>query len=93
MSYQLQARDSTYWLNKKDNKKNIGPGTYEVGSKTQNQWNSNPSQYNESRGMNSAMNTGGDDLYQTNPKSEFARRQLIPFNSKIDRDEPDRISM
>ena len=36
MSYQLEARDSTYWLNKKDNKKGVGPGTYEVGNKTQN---------------------------------------------------------
>lgn len=31
--------------------------------------------------------------YSNNPKSELGKRQLIPFNSKIDRDEPDRISM
>jgi hypothetical protein len=38
--------------------------------------------------MNSAM-----DNSHYNPKSEMGKRQLIPFNSKIDRDEPDRISM
>lgn len=43
----------------------------------------------DSKGVNSAM----DSHYTNNPKSEMGKRQLIPFNSKIDRDEPDRISM
>ena len=93
MSHQLKARDSTYWLHNNKNKATIGPGTYDTGAaKTANHWNTNPNNgnANESKGMNSAMD---NSQYANNPKSEMGKRQLIPFNSKIDRDEPDRISM
>jgi len=60
--------------------------------KIPNQWNTNPTTAvaNESKGINSGMN---NSHYANNTKSEMGKRQLIPFNSKIDRDEPDRISM
>ena len=91
MSHQLKARDSTYWIHNNPNKNVVGPGTYDNNVKTANHWNTNPNQSaaNESKGNQSAM----DSHYTNNPKSEMGKRQLIPFNSKIDRDEPDRISM
>ena len=93
MSHQLKARDSTYWIHNNKNKNTIGPGTYDnQNMKTANHWNTNPANTgaNDSKGINSAMD---NSQYANNPKSEMGKRQLIPFNSKIDRDEPDRISM
>lgn len=92
MSHQLRARDSTYWIHNNQNKNTVGPGSYENQAvKTGGNWNTNPAAIagGDSKGVNSAM----DSHYTNNPKSEMGKRQLIPFNSKIDRDEPDRISM
>ena len=39
MAYQLESRDSQYWLYKAKESANVGPGVYEGANTTNNTWN------------------------------------------------------
>lgn len=80
MSYKLDTRDAK-WLDKKHSTA-VGPGSYEGANTTQNTWNRVKSREG---GMGETRNS----VYG---ESDFRSSNNVPFNSKINRDEHDRLS-
>ena len=80
MSYKLDTRDSAWLSNNKP--PNVGPGSYEGANTTQNTWNRVKSREGAIAEPRSSV-YGESDLRSTNN---------VPFNSKISRDEHQRLS-
>lgn len=101
MSHQLEGRDSTYWLKANKMPEGVGPGLYEGANKTGNSWNrvasrDSTSGRGASRGTGPYGSTGYGQMGGTGAESIFndsdARvAQSVPFNSKIQRADFDRL--
>ena len=101
MSHQLEGRDSTYWLKANRMPEGVGPGLYEGANKTGNSWHRVASRDSTtgrgaSRGTGPYGSTGYGQVGTTGAESIFndsdARvPQTVPFNSKIQRRDFDRL--
>ena len=101
MSHQLENRDSTYWLKANKMPEGVGPGLYEGANKTGNSWNRVASRDSTtgrglSRGAGPYGSTGYGPGATSGPESIFNDSDArgppaIPFNSKIQRRDFDRL--
>ena len=81
MSYKLDARDSK-WLKGNDMPSIVGPGSYEGANTTQNTWNRVQSRGSET----------GVPRTSFYGESDFRSSNNVPFNSKINRDDYDKLN-
>lgn len=101
MSHQLEGRDSTYWLKANRMPEGVGPGLYEGANKTGNSWNRVASRDSTtgrgaSRGTGPYGSTGYGQVGTTGAESIFNDSDVralatVPFNSKIQRADFDRL--
>jgi hypothetical protein len=81
MSYKLDTRDSK-WLKTNDMPRVVGPGSYEGANTTQNTWNR----------VASRGSDGGVPRTSIYGESDFRSSNNVPFNSKIHREDYDRLN-
>lgn len=93
MSYKLEERDSKYWLNASKMPKQVGPGFYEGANTTDNSWNRVMS-----RDSNRMVMSRGNEKSTVDQsyygESDYRQQQgkNVPFNSKIERKDNDRLA-
>ena len=93
MSYKLEERDSKYWLNASKMPKQVGPGFYEGANTTDNSWNRVISRDSNRMVMSRGNEKSNVDASYLG-ESDFRMHQgkNVPFNSKIERKDNDRLA-